>query len=95
MNLRYLGVGLLFIAAAVTFGYIAFEWEGTMTFPLLLFLVAKYSVAYAFLEIALCWRGHYEEKQQVYSAVSRAISSFGLAVSLILLVSIYEHFKFN
>ncbi len=90
MNLRYLPFGILFITSALTTGYMILDWSGGNSFPLLLFLLAKYSIAFSFLELGLSWIGFYKEKVHVFSAVSRAITSFGLAMSMMLLASIYE-----
>lgn len=95
MNLRYLPLGLLFIASMLTTGYVILDWSGGNSFPLLLFLLAKYSIAFSFLELCLSWIGFYKEKAHVYSALSRAITSFGLAICMMLLASIYESKMFH
>jgi len=63
---------------------------GAPTFPLFLFLAAKLCVLYAVAEICMTLMGRYETKDESYSAISRAISSIGMAVCFILLVGAFD-----
>lgn len=65
----------------------------SITFPLLLFMSAKLSVIFGSVEIGLSCIGRYENKEDVYRSISRAISAFGMAVSFMLLIGAYEAAK--
>lgn len=62
----------------------------SITFPLLLFMSAKLSVIFGAVEIGLSSIGRYESKEDVYRAISRAISAFGMAMCFMLLIGAYE-----
>lgn len=63
------------------------------TFPLLLFMSSMLSVIFGAAEIGLSCIGRYEEKEEVYRAISRAISAFGMAMCFMLLIGAYEAAK--
>ncbi|QFT57125.1 hypothetical protein [Microbulbifer sp. THAF38] len=65
----------------------------SITFPLLLFMSAKLSVIFGSVEIGLSCIGRYENKEDIYRAISRAISAFGMAMSFMLLIGAYEAAK--
>ena len=62
----------------------------SVTFPLLLFMSAKLCIVFCAVEIALCYTGRYDDKEDIYRSISRAITSFSMAMSFILLVGAYE-----
>lgn len=91
MNPRYIPHGAVLVFSALTFGFVAWNWSGGMTFPLSLFLMAKYSFVFAVLEIGLSLGGYYgADQKKVYAAMSRAITALGMMVSFVILISYYE-----
>ena len=84
------------VAAILTFGFVSFGWDGGMTWPLAMFLSAKYSGVYAILEIGLSLSGYYgDDSKRIYASISRVITAFGMTTSLVLLIGIYETKDFN
>lgn len=65
----------------------------TPTFPLFLFLSEKLGVIFGTIEIGLSYIGRYENKAEVYKALSRAITAFGMALCFIVLVGAYHAAK--
>lgn len=65
----------------------------TRTFPLMLFIGAKLSIIFGAIEIGLAYLGRYQDKDEIYQAISRAITSFGMAMCFILLVGAFEAAK--
>jgi hypothetical protein len=90
MNPRFLPQAAVFVVAVLTLGFISFGWDGGMTWPLFMFLTAKYAFLFAVLEIALSLSGYYKESKQRFAAGARTIAALGMAISLMLLISIYE-----
>lgn len=62
----------------------------SITFPLLLFMSAKFSVIFGSVEIGLSSIGRHENMEDIYRSISRAISAFGMAMSFMLLIGAYE-----
>ncbi|UZE97283.1 hypothetical protein [Alkalimarinus alittae] len=63
------------------------------TFPLALFLAAKLSILFGAVEVGLSYIGQYKEKEETYRAISRAISSFGMAICFVVLLVSFEAAK--
>lgn len=81
---------LVLVASVIMGGLIFFGDHDTRAFPVLLFISAKLSLVFAFVELGLSYLGVYKEKEDVYRSISRAISAFGMAMCFVLLVAAFE-----
>lgn len=84
---------LVAMASIVMFTILYSGEPGSMTFPLLLFLSAKLSLIFGSAEVFLALAGKYKTKDELYRAISRAISAFGMTMCFMLLVGAYEAAK--
>ena len=78
------------ITSLVMFVIVSSGKPDTPVFPLFLFLSAKLSVIFACIEIGLSYIGRYEGKEEVFKALSRAITALGMAMCFIVLVGAYH-----
>jgi len=67
--------------------------QATMDFPIILFLTSQLCVLYGALELGICYLGKYEKKEDIYKAISRAITCFGMAACFIVIIMAYETAK--
>lgn len=65
----------------------------TMDFPIILFLFSKLFVLFGALELGICYLGKYDKKEEVYNAISRAITCFGMAACFVVIIMAYETAK--
>jgi hypothetical protein len=81
---------IVLIASAIMFVIILSGQPTDRTFPTLLFIAAKLSLIFGVVELGLAYLGRYETKPEVYQAISRAITTFGMAMCFMLLIAAFE-----
>lgn len=65
----------------------------TMDFPIILFLVTKLTMLFGALELGSCYLGKYNNNEEVYKAISRAITCFGMTACFVVIIMAYETAK--
>jgi len=91
--LKYFPFVVVLIASVIMFWLIQSGEPSTRTFPSILFIFAKLSTLFAAVELCLAYVGSYREQKEVYQSLSRAITSFGMAMCFILLIGAFEASK--